>query len=399
MESFIMREISDQTKQNIMKQNADKKRKESGSCPMLFWSLKSDPSASTSENIIEFEIESLKKGNIPNDIIYSGIGKDMLNEIDNNLGHIYSWTVNEGIRKIFNTYGSEFSYYKKLRECLGQTEERIDIGTGNGIVSNHISFLLHMSINMARIDKMAEYIKSKSPELYQITNKKVHFTSCDLSKDSLDHAYKIAKNHFFQLEKLFDLDYYHGDFEKLMKSKDINDAKLITMFNMLANFEYNDLKNILTKVYNSLGEKDVFIPTFFNVAKEDNFYDLTKALYNNKETMDRLVNSFCDRYSVSKNIVIYDVDFNNDGRLFIDITLSIPPNTILNIPHKSGCIMKVMAKDMLTPSVDGLVKFNILKSYRMSEEEIKKVCKEVGFKIDGILYSDDNLQIVPLLYK
>jgi hypothetical protein len=105
---------------------------------------------------------------------------------------------------------------------------------------------------MARIDKMAEYIKSKSPELYQITNKKVHFTSCDLSKDSLDHAYKIAKNHFFQLEKLFDLDYYHGDFEKLMKSKDINDAKLITMFNMLANFEYNDLKNILTKVYNSL---------------------------------------------------------------------------------------------------------------------------------------------------
>jgi hypothetical protein len=39
--------------------------------------------------------------------------------------------------------------------------------------------------------------------------------------------------------------------------------------------------------------------------------------------------------------------------------------------------MKVMAKDMLTPSVDGLVKFNILKSYRMSEEEIKKVCKEV----------------------
>jgi hypothetical protein len=40
-----------------------------------------------------------------------------------------------------------------------------------------------------------------------------------------------------------------------------------------------------------------------------------------------------------------------------------------------------------------------LKSYRMSEEEIKKVCKEVWFKIDGILYSDDNLQIVPLLYK
>lgn len=394
-----MREISDQTKQNIMKQNADKKRKESWSCPMLFWSLKSDPSASTSENIIEFEIESLKKWNIPNDIIYSWIGKDMLNEIDNNLWHIYSWTVNEWIRKIFNTYGSEFSYYKKLRECLWQTEERIDIGTWNWIVSNHISFLLHMSINMARIDKMAEYIKSKSPELYQITNKKVHFTSCDLSKDSLDHAYKIAKNHFFQLEKLFDLDYYHGDFEKLMKSKDINDAKLITMFNMLANFEYNDLKNILTKVYNSLWEKDVFIPTFFNVAKEDNFYDLTKALYNNKETMDRLVNSFCDRYSVSKNIVIYDVDFNNDWRLFIDITLSIPPNTILNIPHKSWCIMKVMAKDMLTPSVDGLVKFNILKSYRMSEEEIKKVCKEVWFKIDGILYSDDNLQIVPLLYK
>jgi hypothetical protein len=73
-----------------------------------------------------------------------------------------------------------------------------------------------------------------------------------LSQDALEDASNLAKTNFFELKKFFDLEYYNNDFAKLLESKNNEDAKLITMFNVLANFEYNDLKDILKKLYDSM---------------------------------------------------------------------------------------------------------------------------------------------------
>jgi hypothetical protein len=35
----------------------------------------------------------------------------------------------------------------------------------------------------------------------------------------------------------------------------------------------------------------------------------------------------------------------------------------------------------------------------MTEEEVITLCKEIGFKIDGVMYTKEDLQIVPILYK
>jgi hypothetical protein len=95
---------------------------------------------------------------------------------------------------------------------LGKTNNWIDIGTGNGVVSNNIAFSMKMLLSKAK-GNYADKLVQKSMKEYMeyaknVESKPTEFTSCDLSKSSLHHAEKISKNNFFQLEKLFDLSYY-----------------------------------------------------------------------------------------------------------------------------------------------------------------------------------------------
>ncbi|MEI6774596.1 MAG: hypothetical protein WCL18_07615 [bacterium] len=63
---------------------------------------------------------------------------------------------------------------------------------------------------------------------------------------------------------------------------------------------------------------------------------MSMALYNNKETRDRCVSSFCTRYKVNPQDVLFNVAWDNDGRDFIEVSLVTSPQTMLHIPQENG---------------------------------------------------------------
>ena len=117
------------------------------------------------------------------------------------------------------------------------------------------------------------------------------------------------------------------------------------MFNVLANFSEKDLTDMLKNVYDSMNKGDVFIPTFFQ--KEDSYDQhfthkifgsipfpyISLALYDNPETKDWLISSFCNRYKLHKEQVMIDVRWNNDGRDFVEVDILVSPEAILHVPQ------------------------------------------------------------------
>jgi hypothetical protein len=187
---------------------------------------------------------------------------------------------------------------------------------------------------------------------------------------------------------------------------------LITMFNVLANFEYNDLKDILKKLYDSMWPNDVCIPTFFNSKTEEwlaelykknpKFIHYTLGLYNNRETIEWLVWSFADRYKIYPDEVQYSVSIENDGRDYIDISLYIDKDTVLTIEDSKWNYNKIKAKEIYKEE-NWYVAFNILKSYRMSYRKMKDLLTEVWFEIEDTLYSHNDIIsdviMAPIIHK
>lgn len=401
----------------------------------------------------EEELKELQLWRIPAEVFYVWEAGQKLFDIDNNRIHIYSLIVNNGIYQMFiqlGGYGITYDH-PHLWEWLSKTEQWIDIWTGNGLVSNDIAFCIISQISSARRDLEIKYFRNlytidESDEAHAIAKhflkdkpkQKPDFISCDLSKESLNHAEELAHNHYYDLTKFFDLHYYPDTFEKLLTSDGgkTGRPRLITMFNVLANFEEKDLITMLEKIYASMRPWDVFIPTFFR--KEDSYekafhhnvfqwvpFDfLSCNLYENPETKDRIVSSFCKRYEIAEDNVLFDVYWDNDGRDFISVDISVPPDTILQLPKSDWTTFAIKAKDlnqkknktpnrfrtlsdvksykMMQDSMKqsyGSVTFTALKSYRMSKKYIQNTCEKVWFKIDGWLYSWDQLQIAPVLYK
>jgi hypothetical protein len=76
------------------------------------------------------------------------------------------------------------------------------------------------------------------------------------------------------------------------------------------------------------------MPTFFNKKDDDTWFELTRRLYENKETKEWIVTSFADRYNVEKEKVNYDIAYKNDGRFYVDIGVKIPKNIQMQIPKQ-----------------------------------------------------------------
>ena len=311
-------------------------------------------------------------------------------------------------------------YAPKLEKCLWETKEWLDIGTWNGVVSNMVALALVPKMDIAKSECSMKALiggdidKIFSPEYH----KKPYFIACDLSKESLWFAKDLANNHFHDLWKFFTLQYYPDTFQKFLQSKEwATSPRLITMFNVLTNSEYEDLKKILTDMYASMNEKDVFIPTFFQTENRYDksfqnsyntfwmwgFRSLSMALYNNKETRDRCISSFCTRYKVNSQDVMFNITWDNDWRDFIEVSILMSPETILHIPQEKGKDVMIKAWDQeqgdSKKQAQGLTKFNVFKSYRMSKQQIEKLCTSIGFKIDYRLDSRNGIQIAPVMYK
>lgn len=358
----------------------------------------------------EEELNYLKNGKIPPEVIYTWEAWKKLLDIDKNLGHIYSFMVNNWLWQMFQNQWSDLSYYfPKLRECLWKTNDRLDIGTWNGVVSNMAAFSISNNITTSRMHQSVEALQKwdRASIFAKPIDGKPNFISCDLSPESLSFAESSANDDFHDLSKFFNLKYYPDTFQNFLKSSNWNEnntPKLITMFNVLSNFWYEDLKKILQDMYAYMWDKDIFIPSFFEIEKwyDNNFRNwrwyrqLSLSLYDNPETKDWCVSSFCTRYNISPENVIFDVRRNNDWRDFIDVSLFIPENESIRLPSKDWQEIKIINNDKTIP---GMTKFNVFKSYRMPQEEIIKLCESVGFKVEKFLDTGNWIQVAPVLYK
>lgn len=358
----------------------------------------------------EEELNYLQNGKIPPEVIYTWEAWKKLLDIDKNLGHIYSFMVNNELWQMFQNQWSDLSYYfPKLRKCLWKTNDRLDVGTWNGIVSNMMAFSIINNINMSRMYQSMEALQNgdRASIFDKPIDGKPNFISCDLSPESLSFAESLANDDFHDLSKFFNLKYYPDTFQNFLKSSNWNEnntPKLITMFNVLSNFWYEDLKKILQDMYAYMWDKDIFIPSFFEIEKwyDSNFRNwfwyrqLSLSLYDNPETKDWCVSSFCNRYNISSENVIFDVRRNNDWRDFIDVSLFISENESIRLPSKDWQEIKIINNDKTIP---GMTKFNVFKSYRMSQEDIMKLCESVWFKIENFLDTGNWIQTAPVLYK
>ena len=347
----------------------------------------------------EAEIHALQHGKIPAEVIYSGEAGRKLSAIDHNRMHPYSLLVNNGIINMFLQLWSDLQYKEnKLRECLGKTNTWIDVGTWNGIVSNMIAFPIFNQLVAARMNRELKMLKTKDFDNLPHHEGKPRFISCDLSKASLWLAEDLAKYTFHDLEKLFDLEHHHETFQQLLANDKTESPRVITMFNVLANFSYEDLEKILKDVFASMRPWDVFIPSFFVMQNMNNsvqpynipFWYLTRELYANKETRDWCVSAFANRYKINKGDIWFNVDRKNDGREYIDVSLSIPQNTTLHVPTDSEKDANLKAPNST---------FEVFKSYRMPKEAIKKLYTSIWFQSDYLLEDREWINVAPVLYK
>lgn len=355
------------------------------------------PTLSTEE-----EVNALQHGKIPAEVIYSWDAGRKLSAIDHQAMHVYTLMVNNGISNMFNSLWSDTKHSaKKFRNCLAHFNTWVDIWTGNGVVSNMVAFPLFNQATAARFERTIEALQSWNTDiLHQGAAGKPRFISCDLSQASLSLAESRAKDRFHDLEKLFELEYYPGKFQSLLADKDDRNTspRLITMFNVLANFEYEELQSLLRDIANSMQSWDIFIPSFFAMHDKDKdmhlqdltFSELTKELYANKETKDRCISAFSDRYKTNPSSIVYHVDRKNNGRDFIDVSLSVPEGTSLHVPTTSWEDLQV------TPTNKT---FEVFKSYRMSKETIEELCKTAWFEIDYRLEDRESIHLAPVLYK
>jgi hypothetical protein len=360
----------------------------------------------------EEEILYLKKWLIPPETIYTWEAGRLLHAIDNQINHPYSLLINNGIAEmILRHLPNTDSDAPRLQKCLWETETWVDIGTWNGIVSNMVAHPLYLSIGQARLNKRASIWagEQRDSDLWNPT-----FISCDLSEASLNLAETLARDSFHDLTKFFTLEYYPGKFQTLLESQRLSKKpRLITMFNVLANYKYNDLKTTLIQMFGVMHEGDIFIPTFFHIENHYDknfpyntygawwFHDLSRALYDNPETQNRCVSAFCDRYKVGSSKTIFSVTWNNDGRSFIDVNILVPNDTHLYVPQEGWHSILLNASSCWEQSniVQKHTKFNAFPSYRMTKQQIIDLCTAAWFKIEYRMTCPNGLQIAPVLYR
>ena len=365
------------------------------------------------------ELELLKRWSVPSELLYVWEAWKRLHQIDENHLHSYTQLVNDGLFQMFIQIWWDLNYYHQyLARCLAKTKEWIDIGTWNWLVTNNIALNLVSQINLKKakdildifkdgnLDEIQKFFSTSQEE----TEEKPKFILCDFSPESLTIAEDYAKNKFFWLNKFFDLSYYEGKFQNLLADNNAEDdnPKLITMFNVLANFSQQSLKQIIKESYESMKEWDVLLPSFFLKTEEksrnrDEYLRKTESLYNNPETRSWCLSSFAERYNIDPNDLNFHVNIKNDGREYISIDLTLPADTKISIPNtdnKPDIELKASEIFKEQDAKDNFRKINLFKSYRMTKDEIEEIFIEAWFQIDSRIDDyNNNLMTIPVVHK
>lgn len=354
------------------------------------------------------DFTELQKGKISSQVIYEWRAGQRLDVMDKDLCFLYTRLINSQIITLFQ---GMFSYDKvvespKIKECFLKMEDWLDIGSGNGQVTNDIALMLYNYRWLAIMEKVQELFAYRLLGLpFQeigSLDKKINLTYCDLSWESLQLAKDLATNNFYDLEKFYTINVKNDSFQNVLKNAPPRSTpQLITMLNVLANFEEKELKNIMKDMYEHIQLGDCFIPTFFTLNKAEKVWEskkphqkeLIKSLYDNKETKDWILTSFCERYQIPEENTSFRVSWDNDGRDYISVDIVLQPGTKLLVPNSDGDFDALVAWEQV-PTV-----FNAFKSYRMTKEQIEELCLGAGFKIDAWLDDRFWLQTAPILYK
>lgn len=374
----------------------------------------SSPNNAFSTLWMEEEFRLLQQWSIPPEVLYEGVGWEMLTEMDKDTLFIYTNRVNLGLQQIAKMLmSSELLHYPNAKNILAQLSEWVDIGTGNGIVTNNVATRIYNAVVRAKMEYgfpllLEKMLSCSSGEEYEeavrtFDNNRIKLTSCDLSHTSLEKA-KNLESADPELGELFDLEYVPEKFQQVLeKSEGKENHRLITMFNFLANFEEADLKAILWEVYQAMTKKDMFIPSFFQCEKgfdvvehgtRTSFGRGSLELYNNVETKHWITESFYERYHPNRASK-FSVQWRKGekGQPYIEVALLFPEEV------EFGTDTAIISGKDLPKAENGMVKLTAFKSYRMSKEYLTKLLEKIWFGIDGRLETDNRLQVAPVLYK
>lgn len=187
-----------------------------------------------------------------------------------------------------------------------------DIWTGNGILISHViwelckNFIKLKSIDF--VERRLKQVLNYNDELFQLFwfnnlmntiseyvdyRNSVNFANKDEVCEFLLECYDISKrlsfiNSDFNQYQFLNIDHKYWDIHNLWWIFDHLPGKptLITLFNILANFQPSKAYNILQEMYKHMQDNDVILMTLFQEYNDDNRKEITDSLYNNTGTED-----------------------------------------------------------------------------------------------------------------
>jgi len=346
------------------------------------------------------ELEQLDAGNLSSKVLYEWKWWEILYDMDSKLyddDNRY-FIVNNELKTIFMHNHKTLSEVQEFQKLCGQTSMWLDLWTGNWIITRANAEWMLGYFSQQRLRVAIE-----SPDSFVATryNWKVDLMMADLSKEQLRTAKKWFDDSWYN----YNLTYLPTKFEEIMEyTEHVEWWKLITMFNMMANFSKEEMKWMLQLVANRMGPDDIFMPSFFRNEKyfaswwesstdfcySPEYREKVREMYNNEATKDWCVTSFCHRYGVDPKHVQFIADWREDEeatmrvRLVIDEWLIIQPHWPIGPRHE------IHSENNVITCFD---------SRRLSLSEMKELANDSWLeRIDHIEWSE-NLSVFPLLKK
>lgn len=349
---------------------------------------------------IQQELKFLKNWKVDPTIIYSGEAWKSLTRMDQDPSHIYSRCVNNWISQTFlREWSKLLSVSKKLNKCFSYMDYWIDIGTWNGIVSNTIA---HSIYNFIVASRLETYIwLAHNGEVNKDFSTKPSLICCDLSASWLKSAEALWRNEFHDLQKLFQTQYLQGDFIDIINTERKESIKLLTMFNVLANYNSCEIKYILKDMHEKMNQDDILMPSFFsrNETISTMKHQEMVALYNNKETEEWCVQAFCKKYKIQSWKTKFWVTWNSQKSCII-VSIQVPTDTLLSVDSDTEEDTLISASSLSCETQeDWWVKFDFFESYRRLKKDIEKLCEQIWFEILYRLNSWDWVSTIPIISK
>jgi hypothetical protein len=114
------------------------------------------------------------------------------------------------------------------------------------------------------------------------------------------------------IDPTIDVKFIADKFQNILQNPEQREqGSLITMINMLANFEEGDLNNLLQEVYDHMNKKDVFLPTFFQYTP--NVAVLTGEIWQPDEQTNRwLKEQINTRFHLDDRKIRYTLEWKQE---------------------------------------------------------------------------------------